>query len=236
MAAPRLDKHPLNLHPLHSWDVPYTEAVSIQNSLKKQLILQDGINPGPIRMIAGADISYSRHSDLFYAAVVVLSYPDLEPIAEVHAVDKVSFPYIPGLLSFREGPVLLKAFEKLTETPDLVVFDGQGTAHPRGVGLAAHLGLFLDLPAIGCAKSLLCGEHGEPGPLPGDYADLCHQGQVIGSVLRTKTGVRPVFVSPGHLISLERSREVTLNCCRGYRLPEPTRQAHLAVNRLRVSR
>ena len=129
----------------------------------------------------------------------------------------------------------MKAFKNMMRVPDLIIFDGQGIAHPRGVGLAAHMGLFLDIPAIGCAKSRLCGEHREPGPLPGDHEDLLYQEQVIGSVLRTKARVRPVFVSPGHLISLERSREVTLKCCRGYRLPEPIRQAHLAVNRLRIS-
>lgn len=229
------DKQPFNLRLLHSWDVTYEEAVSLQNTLKKQLILHDGVKIGQLHIIAGADISYGRNSDLFFAAVVVLSYPDMEPIEEAHAIEKVSFPYIPGMLSFREGPVLLKAFENLQRTPDIVIFDGQGIAHPRGVGLAAHLGLFLDIPAIGCAKSRLCGEHREPGPLPGDHEDLLHQGQVIGSVLRTKTRVRPVFVSPGHRISMERSREITLECCRGYRLPEPVRQAHLAVNRLRIS-
>jgi len=235
MEKARSGKHPLRLRLLHSWDVTYEEAAAIQNTLKKQLILHDGVKIGPLHVIAGADISYGRNSDLFFAAVVLLSYPDLEPIEEVHAVGKVTFPYIPGLLSFREGPVLLKAFENLQRRPDLVMFDGQGIAHPRGVGLAAHLGLFLDIPAIGCAKSRLCGEHREPGPLPGDHEDLLNQGQVIGSVLRTKARVRPVFVSPGHRISLERSREVTRKCCRGYRLPEPIRQAHLAVNRLRIS-
>jgi len=235
MAAPRPGDKLLNLRLLHSWDVAYQEAVSIQNTLKKELILHDVVQTGPVNIIAGADISYSRGSDLFFAAVVLLSYPDMQPIEEVHAVARVSFPYIPGLLSFREGPVLLKAFENMQQAPDLVMFDGQGIAHPRGVGLAAHLGLFLDVPAIGCAKSRLCGEHREPGPLPGDHEDLLYQGRVIGSVLRTKARVRPVFVSPGHLISLERSREVTLKCCRGYRLPEPIRQAHLAVNRLRIS-
>ena len=229
------EKQPFNLRLLHSWDVTYEEAVSLQNTLKKQLILHDGVKIGQLHIIAGADISYGRNSDLFFAAVVVLSYPDMEPIEEAHAIEEVSFPYIPGMLSFREGPVLLKAFENLQRTPDIVIFDGQGIAHPRGVGLAAHLGLFLDIPAIGCAKSRLCGEHREPGPLPGDHEDLLHQEQVIGSVLRTKTRVRPVFVSPGHRISMERSREITLECCRGYRLPEPVRQAHLAVNRLRIS-
>jgi len=235
METERPVKQPFNLRLLHSWDVSYEEAVSIQNNLKKQLILHDGVKTEPAHIIAGADISYGRNSDLFFAAVVVLSYPDMEPIEEAHAIEKVSFPYIPGLLSFREGPVLLKAFENLQRTPDIVMFDGQGIAHPRGVGLAAHLGLFLDIPAIGCAKSRLCGEHREPGPLPGNHEDLLYQGQVIGAVLRTKARVRPVFVSPGHRISLERSREVTLECCRGYRLPEPVRQAHLAVNRLRIS-
>ena len=198
MATPRPVKQPLNLRLLHSWDVAYQEAVSIQNTLKKELILHDGVKIAPVNVIAGADISYSRGSDLFFAAVVLLSYPDMQPIEEAHAVERGSFPYIPGLLSFREGPVLLKAFKNMQRAPDLAIFDGQGIAHPRGIGLAAHLGLFLDIPAIGCAKSRLCGEHREPGPLPGDHEDLLYQGQVIGAVLRTKAGVRPVFVSPGH--------------------------------------
>jgi deoxyribonuclease V len=235
MEMPQPVKQALSFRLLHPWEVDYQEAVSLQNTLKRELILHDGAGIGPVDVIAGADISYSRGSDLFFAAIVLLSYPDMHPIETVHAVGKVSFPYIPGLLSFREGPVLLEAFKKIQRAPDVIIFDGQGIAHPRGIGLAAHLGLFLDIPAIGCAKSRLCGEHREPGLSAGDHEDLIYQGRVIGSVLRTRAGVRPVFVSPGHLISKDRSREVVLKCCRGYRLPEPVRQAHLAVNRLRIS-
>jgi len=165
--------------------------------------------------------------------VVVLSYPSLEILEIASTVDRVSFPYVPGLLSFREGPVLLKAFENLQQRPDIVLFDGQGIAHPRGIGLACHMGLFLDLPTIGCAKTKLIGTFAEVGQERGNFTDLFHKDAVIGAVVRTRNRVRPVFVSPGHRISLQRAIRIVLECCRGYRLPEPVRQAHLAVNRLR---
>jgi deoxyribonuclease V len=188
----------------------------------------------PLRLIAGADISYSRGDNRFFGVVVLLSYPSME-ITEISSFfDCVSFPYVPGLLSFREGPILLKAFENLKQRPDIVLFDGQGIAHPRGIGLASHLGLFLDLPTIGCAKTKLVGTHEEVGPERGSFVDLYHKDSVIGAVVRTKNRVKPVFVSQGHRISLQRAIEVVLACCKGYRLPEPVRQAHLAVNRLRL--
>jgi len=220
--------------PLHSWDVTCREAVAIQQVLRKKLILCDDELPAPVRWIAGADISYSRGDDRFFGVVVMLSYPSME-MTEISAFSaRVSFPYVPGLLSFREGPILLKAFEKLKQRPDIVLFDGQGIAHPRGIGLASHMGLFLDLPTIGCAKTKLFGSYGEVGAERGSFADLYHGDSVIGAVVRTKSRVKPVFVSQGHRIGLKRSIEVVLACCKGYRLPEPVRQAHLAVNRLRA--
>jgi len=220
--------------PLHSWDVTCGEAVAIQRMLRERLILCDRDLPDPIRFVAGADISYSRGDDRFFGAAVILSFPALEIVEIASAVARAPFPYVPGLLSFREGPVLLKAFENLKQRPDIVLFDGQGIAHPRGVGLACHMGLFLDLPTIGCAKTKLIGTYGEVGRERGDWTELRHQEAVIGRVLRTKNRVRPIFVSPGHRIGLSRAVEIVLACCRGYRLPEPVRQAHLAVNRLRV--
>jgi deoxyribonuclease V len=219
---------------LHSWNVTCREAVAIQQALRERLILEDWNLPSPIRFIAGADISYSRGDDRFFGAVAVLSYPTLNLVEIAPSIGQAPFPYVPGLLSFREGPVLLKAFNNLKQRPDIVLFDGQGIAHPRGIGLASHLGLFLDLPTIGCAKTKLIGTYEEVGQERGDTKDLYHKDSVIGSVVRTKNRVQPVFVSQGHRISLQRAVAVVLACSRGYRLPEPGRQAHLAVNRLRM--
>jgi deoxyribonuclease V len=142
---------------------------------------------------------------------------------------KVTLPYIPGLLSFREAPLIVAACEELSNVPDLILVDGQGIAHPRRLGLASHLGLFLDVPTVGCAKSRLCGKHKPVGEKVGSYTELVDNGDVIGAVLRTKVGVKPIYVSIGHKISLSSARKWVLNCCRGYRLPEPTRLAHLAA-------
>jgi deoxyribonuclease V len=219
---------------LHSWNVTCKEAVAIQQVLRERLILHDGDFPVRIKTIGGADISYSKKSDLFYAAVVLMDFPSLEVLEVQSAVERAPFPYVPGLLSFREGPALLKIFETLEKMPDAVIFDGQGIAHPRGVGLASHMGLFLDIPTIGCAKTRLIGRYGEVGKEIGDYADLFLDGRIVGAVLRTKKKVRPVFISPGHKIGVRKSIEIILDCCRGYRLPEPVRRAHIAVNEIRI--
>jgi deoxyribonuclease V len=218
---------------LHHWNITYKEAVNIQQQLKEKLILDDKQFPGRISAIAGADISYSKQDDMFFAAVILLAYPTMDVVEEVSLTEKAPFPYIPGLLSFREGPALLKAFEKLKNVPDCVIFDGQGIAHPRGIGLASHMGLFLDIPTIGCAKKRLVGVHDEVGVEVGDYADLMLDSLIMGAVLRTKKKVKPLYVSPGHKIGLRRAVDVVLSCCRGYRITEPVRRAHLAVNRIR---
>ncbi len=163
-----------------------------------------------------------------------MRHPELTVIEEATFSARVSFPYIPGLLTFREGPPLLAAFAKLTQTPDVILFDGQGIAHPRGIGLAAHLGLILDRPAIGCAKSRLVGSHDRVGEKRGEWAELVYQDRQVGAVLRTRERIKPLFVSQGHRIGLERAVALVLSCCRGYRIPEPIRRAHLAVNRLRM--
>jgi deoxyribonuclease V len=217
---------------LHSFDVTYEGALAIQKSLRERLRLCDE-HRLPLKIIAGADISYAKHSSLFFAAVVLYSYPEMEIIEETHAIQETSFPYIPGLLTFREGPALLAAFAELRQTPDVVIFDGQGIAHPRGMGLAAHMGLFLNIPTIGCAKTRLFGSCGEVGEGAGSTVPITDNEKIIGAVVRTKTKVKPLFVSPGQGISLERAVDVVLSCCHGYRLPEPVRNAHLAVNRLR---
>ena len=224
----------MKIQQLHRWDVTYREAVTLQQKLRQKLVLHDEALPAQIACVACADISYSKQSDIFFAAVVLLAYPSMEVIEEVCVIERAPFPYIPGLLSFREGPAVLKAFEGLQNVPDIVIFDGQGIAHPRGIGLASHMGLLLDTPSIGCAKKRLVGVHGDVGHEAGDYADLVLDEQVVGAALRTKKKVSPVFISPGHKIGTRKACDVVLSCCRGYRLPEPIRKAHLAVNRKRL--
>ena len=219
---------------LHDWNVSYDKAREIQNELRAKLILHDENIPDRIETIAGADISYSRNSKLFFAVVVILDFPTMEIIEQASFSEIVDFPYIPGLLTFREGPVLLKAFQKLNSLPDVIIFDGHGISHPRGIGLASHMGLFLNIPSIGCAKTRLVGSYNEAGNEPGDYAPLVYNDEIKGAVLRTKKNVKPVFVSQGHKIGLEKAIGITLSSCRGYRLPEPTRKAHLAVNEIRL--
>jgi deoxyribonuclease V len=217
----------MKLRDLHPWDVSPKEAIAIQQRLAAE-VEREG-EPNDVRRIAGVDISVDRARGVGTGAVVVLSYPGLE-VAEV-AVEEapLTFPYVPGLLSFREAPVLRAAFERLSGAIDLLLVDGQGLAHPRRFGLACHLGLLLDVPAIGCAKSRLLGEHDAPDEAAGSRADLIDRGELIGSVLRTRTGVKPLFVSLGHRIGLAAAEEWVLRCCRGYRLPEPTRLAHQAA-------
>ena len=211
----------------HNWQVTITQAKEIQ--LKLAVEVSHTCNITAPRFVAGVDISVNRFSKTGTAAVVVLSYPDLQIVETQVATDHIDFPYIPGLLSFREMPLLLAAFEKIEFTPDLVLVDGQGIAHPRRMGIASHLGLWLGIPTIGCAKSRLCGEHDIPDNVAGRYTELKDNGEVIGSVLRTKTGVKPLYISIGHMIDLPAAVKWVLNCCRGYRLPEPTRLAHQAA-------
>jgi deoxyribonuclease V len=218
---------------LHPWDVDYKTAVAIQSDLREKLILTDDV-PQDIRIVAGADISCNRGDDRVYAAVVLLDAATLEVVEEACHSDRAFFPYIPGLLSFREGPALLSAFGKLRRVPDMVLFDGQGVAHPRGFGLAAHMGLILDLPSVGCAKTRLIGSFEEPGSRRGERSSLHHGEKVIGTVVRTKDRVKPIFVSQGHKVSLKRAVDVVLQCTRRYRIPEPIRRAHILVNKMRV--
>ncbi len=216
----------------HPWRVTPRQASEIQLELKTHLIPHGQWNgPG---LIAGADASYSRGSMILYAAVVVMKWPGLETVETSSVWGEVSFPYVPGLLSFREGPVLINAFCRLRCRPNVVIFDGQGIAHPRGIGLASHMGVLLDIPSIGCAKSRLVGEHEPAGEVPGNWAALIFKDQVVGAVVRTKKGVKPVFISPGHRLGLETSIRVVMNACAGYRLPEPLRRAHLLVNTVRA--
>jgi len=212
---------------LHEWEVSVARAREIQLSLAKRVVTQgEDITPC---LVAGIDISSPNAQGVARGAIVVLSYPEFSITEVVVAEAKIAFPYIPGLLSFRESPLILSACEKLNNTPDLMLVDGQGIAHPRRLGLASHLGLFLDLPTIGCAKSILCGRHQPLAEEAGAHAELIDNGELIGAALRTKSRVRPVYVSVGHKINLASALRLVMSCCRGYRIPEPTRLAHLAA-------
>jgi deoxyribonuclease V len=212
---------------LHPWSLTPEEAVKLQGRLRKELVLSS--DDREIRTIAGVDVGIS--GEFARAAIVVLRFPGLELLETASARIPISFPYIPGLLSFREGPVVLQAWENLKTKPDLVIFDGQGTAHPRQFGLACHLGLWLRCPSIGAAKSHLYGTHAQPGAQLGSWTEIFdeHQpGSVIGAVLRTRDHVKPLYISPGHLMDLEHALHYVMMCCCDHRLPEPTRLAHLA--------
>ena len=219
--------------PLHSWDLTPSEAIAVQQQLRSRVRLEP--LRGEIKTIAGADISFNKFSEVVYAGIVVLSLPDLRIVESVGVRSVSEFPYVPGLLSFREAPSLLEAWEKLRTKPDVLMLDGQGIAHPRRLGIASHIGVLLDWPTIGCAKSILTGRHGELGLDAGSRAPLLDRGEQIGFALRTKKNVSPVYVSPGHLTDLDSAVELTLRTVTKYRQPEPTRQAHLLVNRIRVA-
>jgi deoxyribonuclease V len=218
---------------LHGWDLSCLEAIALQKELAGKISLQDELPSFP-ETVAGVDVSYQRHGELFFAAVVVLRLADLTVVEEVTSCRRTTFPYVPGLLSFRELPVVLDAFRRLQQAPDAVLVDGQGIAHPRRLGLASHLGLWLDLPTIGCAKSRLCGDHGAVGSQRGDRVPLLLDGDEIGAVLTTRSGVKPLYISPGHRISVTSAAELILCCGGRYRLPEPTRRAHHLANRTRL--
>jgi deoxyribonuclease V len=218
----------------HPWDVTPHEAVEIQKRLRAFVSLTWD-NP-PVRRVAGCDCSYARGADHGYAVVVVMGWPHLDEVEVAWATGAIAFPYIPGLLTFREAPLVLKAWEQLHHYPDLILVDGQGIAHPRSMGLATHLGLLLDVPAIGCAKTPLVGGDPLPGDTPGDSAPLFYHGRKVGAAVRTRAGVRPVYCSPGHRIDLKTALQWVLKTCRGYRIPEPLRKAHAHANQLRSSK
>jgi deoxyribonuclease V len=211
----------------HEWRVTTARAREIQEELAGQVSRQGRIeNP---RLVGGLDISVNRWVKTGTAAAVVLSFPDLELLETSVVTGPIEFPYVPGLLSFREAPLTLAACAKLTLTPDVFLVDGQGIAHPRRLGIASHLGLCLGVPTIGCAKSRLIGTHEEPAWAAGSFTDLVDDAEVIGAVLRTRAGIRPVYVSIGNNIDLESAVGLVLGCCKGYRLPEPARLAHQAA-------
>lgn len=208
---------------LHSWLRTATEAIALQRDLAPKVEAADRL-AGP-RTIAGVDVAFPGGGEITRAAVVVLTFPGFEVIETAVAEEPTRFPYVPGLLSFREAPAVLAALDRLSSRPDLLMVDGQGLAHPRRLGIACHVGLLADIPAIGVAKSRLCGVHGEPEAEKGSRTALTDKGEVIGAVLRTRTGVKPVYVSTGHRVGLETAVRLTLACALRYRLPEPTRLA-----------
>ena len=208
---------------LHSWNLTPQEAIRVQAEMRERLVLR--WDDRPVHTLGGVDVSIKV--ELTRAAIVVLRYPELTPVEAAVEDASLVFPYIPGLLAFREGPAVLAAWSKLQNKPDLLMFDGQGIAHPRGVGIASQMGLWLECPTIGVAKSRLYGIHTEVGPKRGDRADLLDkETNVIGTVLRTREKTNVLYVSPGHLIDVEHATQFVLDCVNGYRLPEPTRWAH----------
>jgi deoxyribonuclease V len=217
---------------LHSWNVTPSEAIAIQHQIRDEIRIEP-LDVRKVRLVAGADISYNRFSDIAHAAFVVIDIKTLKVVTTGTATSRMTFPYIPGLLTFREAGPLLEAWKALTVSPDVVVFDGQGIAHPRGLGIAAHLGLIVDRPSIGCGKSLLCGNYSDLAPEAGSSAPLLYKGKVVGAAYRTRTDVQPVYISPGYRIDLDSSLEIIRKCTGRYRIPEPTRQAHLLANELR---
>lgn len=217
----------MKVNKLHDWHLSGTHASELQLRLAAQVSRKNEVTTP--HYIAGVDISVNKREGVATGAVVVLSYPEFMVVETKVVQGKLDFPYIPGLLSFRELPLTLAACESLSLTPDLILVDGQGIAHPRRFGIASHLGLFLDMPTIGCAKSRLCGRHEEPGIEAGSYAEVVDRAETIGVALRTRPGVKPVYVSIGHKVDLETSVHWVLECCRGYRLPEPLRLVHLAA-------
>jgi deoxyribonuclease V len=209
---------------LHSWEVNVEEAIQIQEALRDRLILKNTFTE--VRTIGGGDVAYSEDRNFLFAAIVALSFPKMEPLDSTTARGEISFPYIPGLLSFREGPILINTFQKLKIKPDVMIYDGQGIAHPRGIGLASHMGLWFDLPSIGCTKTPLLNDFVCPGPSKGSFELIRREGKEVGAVLRTKEKVKPLFVSPGHRINLRTSIQIVLTTCPRFRIPEPLRRAH----------
>jgi len=211
--------------------ITYSEAVAIQKQFASQVQLIP-FNKQPT-LVAGVDTSFYKGSDNIFGGIIVIRLPELETVEVVSIAEKECFPYIPGLLSFKELPTLHKAFRKLQSRPEVILVDGQGIAHPRRMGIASHLGVELGIPTIGCAKSILVGTYAALGERKGDRALLNHRGEQVGYALRTKIRCNPLFISPGHLINFQDSVTIVMQCMGKYRLPEPTRRAHNEVNRIR---
>ncbi len=220
----------MQIHHLHDWNLTPKEAVALQKDLAGRVTHHTPLNIAAITHVAGVDVSVKNN--VSQAAVVVLTFPELQIVETVTAKQPTPFPYISGLLSFREGPVLVEAFEKLTTTPDVFVFDGMGRIHPRRIGIASHMGLWLDYPTIGCGKTHLIGDYDGPAPERGSRSTLTHKGETLGVVLRTRTNVKPVYISPGHKADIDSTVDLIMRITPKYRLPEPIRAAHNAAGTL----
>jgi deoxyribonuclease V len=221
----------MNIYQRHAWPLTLEEAIAIQEKLRYQVITEDKIKE-PVQYVAGVDMGFEANGTISRAAVAVLSFPDLQIIETSLAYRPTTFPYVPGFLSFREIPAVLDALETINTIPDIILCDGQGIAHPRGLGIASHLGLLMDMPTIGVAKSLLIGKHEDLLNIKGSWQPLIHKSVTIGAALRTRVGVKPVYVSSGHKISLPTAIDYVLRCTPKYRLPETTRVADkLASNK-----
>ena len=215
---------------LHDWNVTPSQAVALQHELSKRVVYDQPIDLSAVRLVAGVDVSVK--DNISQAAVVVVSFPKMEIVETSLARQPTPFPYIPGLLSFREGPVLEEAFTKLQSDPDVLLFDGMGRAHPRRIGIASHMGLMLQKPTVGCGKTLLTGRFQEPTDMRGAYVELIDRGEVIGAVVRTRIRVKPMFISVGHLIDLPSAIAIVMRCVTKFRLPDPIRYAHNAAGTL----
>ncbi|MBI3536804.1 MAG: deoxyribonuclease V [Chloroflexi bacterium] len=223
----------MEIPPTHRWDISPTEAIQLQRDLSARVSERDEL--GAIQSVAGVDVGLEgEKNSIARAAIVVLTFPDLALVESAMARRAVTFPYIPGLLAFREIPVVLDALAQLKTAPDILIVDGQGRAHPRRFGIACHLGVLLDRATIGCAKSILCGHARSPAQKIGAWTRLIDRDEIIGAAVRTRVNVKPVYVSVGNKISLARAVEIILQCGRGYRLPEPTRHAHRVASGFNV--
>jgi len=223
----------MNNTPDQSWNISIDEAKKLQNSLARKIKICNLSTK--IKRVAGFDVSYLKEENILIAGMVIIDYPSLNFRDSFVITDQINFPYIPGYLSFREAPVILKLIEKHHQQADIFMFDGHGIAHPRGIGIASHLGVLTNRPSIGCAKKKLVGDYDPPDLYKKSSTDLIYKGKIIGKVLRTKDNVKPVFVSVGHLVSLDEATHFVLNCTGKYRLPEPTRLAHNTVYNYRKS-
>jgi deoxyribonuclease V len=224
------EQKPMHLHYRHTWNLTYAEAIVLQQELAREVISNQPLDLDSIRWVAGVDVSVKEN--ISQAAVVVLSFPALHIVETVTASQPTPFAYIPGLLSFREGPVLETAFAKLQHTPDVFLFDGMGIMHPRRIGIASHMGLWLQKPTVGCGKTHFIGTYIEPDATAGSTSPVIDKGDLIGAVVRTRSNVKPVYISPGHLTDLPTAIALTLRCTTRYRLPEPVRMAHQAAGKM----